>query len=299
MKRGLHDVNSSISFAKIIQYADDTKLYMNVSSDLEHTKLQLDIDSFAQWCSANKLDLNRRKTKHLSYTRLTNNNNHNFTLNAITIAKEEKIKDLGIIFDNKLTFKEHIATTIVRVNQLIGFIYRRHKELKDKKILLLMYKSLILPIIEYGTIVWSTDTIVDLGLIEHAQRKFTRLILNVPPDPRCNRYLDYQQRLKKLERLQLKDRKNLLRILYITKLINTPENVPSLNNYIARNPTIRNLRKTRSFMLPKYSTALAERCPMTSMQRVFNEHQHLFAISDSIVIIKLKIKQHYLQSTRN
>lgn len=131
-----HDVYSSIKFAKITQYADDTKIYMKITNDIDQTKLQLDIDSVAQWCTTNKLELNPIKTKHISFNRAINRSNHQYTILSSDIANESNIKDLGIHFDNKLTFKKHIATTITRVNQLIGFIHRRHRELKEKKILL-------------------------------------------------------------------------------------------------------------------------------------------------------------------
>lgn len=131
----------------------------------------------------------------------------------------------------------------------------------------------------------SSETIGDSGLIEHTQRKFTRLILNVPPDPRSERYLNYHQRLKLLGLMRLEDRKYLLRILYITKLIKKPENIPSINNYVVRNPTMRDLRSTRSFMIANYTSALAERCPMRAMQGVYNEKQHLFSTSASLISV--------------
>lgn len=112
-----HDVDTSVKFSK---------LYMNVNTDLEYTQLQLDINSFAEWCALNKLELNPNKTKHVAYNRSTRIINYQYSIriHSAIIIKEAKIKDLGIYFDCKLTFKGHIATTIIRDNQLIGFIRR-------------------------------------------------------------------------------------------------------------------------------------------------------------------------------
>ena len=58
----------------------------------------------------------------------------------------ESTKDLGVIVDNNLTFKEHITDKIKKANTMLGIIKRNFRYLVliiDEKTFLLLYKSLV------------------------------------------------------------------------------------------------------------------------------------------------------------
>ena len=42
----------------------------------------------------------------------------------VTIEKVESEKDLGVIFNSKLNFTEHISTKVSKANQIVGLIFR-------------------------------------------------------------------------------------------------------------------------------------------------------------------------------
>lgn len=121
-----HDLPATIKFAHILQYADDSKLLMEIGSDFDRTKLQIDINNLTEWCDQNGLRINGNETKFVRfYRRIANvaaGDQINYHVNVSIIEYTEKIIDLGILFDNKLTFKPHIASTIAKVNMIIGFI---------------------------------------------------------------------------------------------------------------------------------------------------------------------------------
>ena len=66
------------------------------------------------------------------------------------IEKVANEKDLGVIIDSKLTFRDHITSKVNLANRNLGIIFRTFTFL-DTEIFLNLYK----PHLEYATVVWS------------------------------------------------------------------------------------------------------------------------------------------------
>ena len=80
----------------------------------------------SDWGSINGLPLNIKKCSILK-----NNINLNYHINSYTLAKVESIKDLGVIFNNKLNFKEHIDYVFAKSMRSLGFLKRNCVEFKN------------------------------------------------------------------------------------------------------------------------------------------------------------------------
>lgn len=265
-----YDLPAVIKYANILQYADDTKLLMEISSDFDRTKLQMDINNLAGWCDENGMRINGSKTRFVSFNKRIVDaslmDNIIYHVNLSTIERTEEILDLGILFDNKLTFKPHVATTIAKVNLINGFIRRCRKDFRNRRIRLSLYRTLALPILEYGTTIWCPTTVTEIGMLELLQRQFTRFLLGVPPDLRSTRYITYEQRLKTLDLLKLEERRIIAKICFIVKILNSQSSAPTLNEYLYRNPSARILRSPRHFELPNLSSNFAKKNPMINCQ---------------------------------
>ena len=70
------------------------------------------------------------------------------------IQKVTSEKDLGVIVDNKLLFREHIGKKVGIANRNLGLIFKTF-EFMDKDMFLSLYKSIVRPHLEYLTVVWS------------------------------------------------------------------------------------------------------------------------------------------------
>lgn len=81
-------------------FADDTKLYLEINSFEDTQKLQNSIDDFAQWCVENDLDVNEQKCHVMTVTRKNNPLVANYTLNGKILNRVQEHKDLGIIVDS-------------------------------------------------------------------------------------------------------------------------------------------------------------------------------------------------------
>ena len=74
-------------------------------------------------------------------------------MNDISVLSDSSIKDLGITFQDTLTFNEHISKITSTENSRLGII-RNTFHIIDKEGFLILYKSNVRPRLEYGISVW-------------------------------------------------------------------------------------------------------------------------------------------------
>ena len=187
-------------------FADDTKLY-NVTANC--VQLQDDIDDLQKWSEM----WNLCKVMHVG----SNNQRCDYTMKlndteTINIVKCEEDKDLGVIFDCKLSFDVHIQSAISKANKIVGIIKRTFTYLSRKSFILL-YKSLVRPRLEYANVIWFPYLKRQSSAIEKIQRRVTRLLFD--PDT-----LNYRHRMYYLRLPSLKYRRLRADMIQVYKIIN-------------------------------------------------------------------------------
>ena len=73
-------------------------------------------------------------------------------LNNIQVERTSYQKHLGILFDEKMNFKQHVYNAIIKVNKGISVIKKLRYSL-PRKSLLIMYKVFLTPLFDYGNII--------------------------------------------------------------------------------------------------------------------------------------------------
>ncbi len=95
-------------------YADDTQLYLSFWPDDPTVAARISgcLADISAWMKEHHLQLNLAKTE-LFVCPATPNLQHDFTtkLRSSTITLSSSVRKLGVIFDDQLTFKDHIAKT--------------------------------------------------------------------------------------------------------------------------------------------------------------------------------------------
>ena len=84
-------------------------------------------------------------------------------------------KDLGITFESNGSFDKHIDNTVLKANRNLGIIKRTFQQI-DQEMLVVLYKSLVRPILEYGSQVWSPLKKGQIDRIESVHRRMTRIL---------------------------------------------------------------------------------------------------------------------------
>ena len=208
----INDLIQVLKNSNIRLFADDAKIFKVISSQDDAINLQCDIDKVVNWTKIWKLEFNVSKCKvlHLGVS----NNEYNYKmehLNEITLlqsATEEK--DLGVIFDNKLQFDQHIGSIVRKSNIVLGLIKRNFKYMNED-IFVKLYKTLVRPLVEYASPVWNPKKIKNVKLLEGIQRRATKLIAQVKDLP-------YPLRLQKLNLTTLEYRRKRNDIIEVFKI---------------------------------------------------------------------------------
>ena len=131
-------------------------------------------------------------------------------MNDISVLSDSSIKDLGITFQD--TFDEHISKITSTANSRLGII-RNTFHIIDKEGFLILYKSNVMPKLEYGISVWSPHLRQHDKEIEPIQRRATRLIKGFE-------HYNYPERLQELNLPTLYYRRcDLIQVFRIIKQI--------------------------------------------------------------------------------
>ena len=96
--------------ANSLLFADDLKLYNIIDSLQDSPRLQKCLDAVFVWCTRNYLMLNESKCYVMIFAKKETPIIFSYILDNIILTKPEVIRDLGVVFDPKLSFNFHIES---------------------------------------------------------------------------------------------------------------------------------------------------------------------------------------------
>jgi Reverse transcriptase (RNA-dependent DNA polymerase)/Endonuclease-reverse transcriptase len=224
-------------------YADDTAIFTSsFRLDTIRRRLQSSISLLTNYYARWKLQLNESKTEAIMFT----NKRKIKQISPIIINKSKipwlpEVKYLGLILDSKLNWSKHIKHITNKCNNAICLLYpiiNRKSKLTSKNKLLL-YKTILRPLITYGCAAWSPLTKTNFRKLQIIQNKCLKMAFDLPPGT----YLEDFQKFIKLSSIEE----------LITKLNNNHYHKMLTNK---TNPLLFNVNKTkyiskkRNFKLP-------------------------------------------------
>ena len=166
-------------------YADDTVIVSSADSDVEAVSKNKDvIGEVEEWCKVNKILLNREKTKHMYIgpDRRIKGEPEEFVVNDVTIERVQNFKYLGVILDDKLIFDKNIERMNSTVNGKLISLARVRKYM-DANTSLLLYKQMILPLLDYMCVIVDSSISRIIRKIQPLQNCSIKIILGI------NRYV--------------------------------------------------------------------------------------------------------------
>ena len=143
-----------------IMFADDTNMFLTGESINELVNvLNIELQSIVVWLKANKLSLNIDKTHFMLFQprRKSIATCNDVILDSHTISRVRDCKFLGVILDEKLSWKNHVFHIKNKVSKGIGILYKARANLNEKHMITL-YHSLIYPYFNYCNSIWSYAT---------------------------------------------------------------------------------------------------------------------------------------------
>lgn len=172
----INDVGNTLKFATILIFADDIKIFARIKNFYDQVCLQKDLDAIYEWSCLSQLRLNCSKCKVLSFIRSGTELQFQYTVASRPLETVERIKDLGVIFQSNFEFDTHLNAVTSKAFQLLGFLKRSTREFRSYSSIIHLYKTLIRPVLLYGSIIWSPSKITHITVLESVQHKFFRYI---------------------------------------------------------------------------------------------------------------------------
>ncbi|CAM4690211.1 unnamed protein product [Lepidochelys kempii] len=197
------------SGSALIKFADDTKLGGIANLERDRDIIQEDFDDLVNWSNSNRMKFNSEKCKvmHLGI----NNKNFSYKLGTHQLEVTEEEKDLGVLFDHRITMSCQCDVAMKKAIVVLGCI-RRGISSRDKEVVVLLHKALVRPHLEYCVQFWSPMFKKDEFKLEQIQRRATRMI-------RGMENLAYERRLKELGLFSLTKRRLRGDIIALSKYI--------------------------------------------------------------------------------
>lgn len=250
----MNDLPSACPKLLPILFADDTSLFHS-HPDMNTLMIQVNqgLNILSQWFQANKLSLNSKKSNYIDFTgknKKQTDREYKILINNTEISQVSSVRFLGVIVDDKLSWKEHVNNVSKKISKLVGVISKVRDSINDK-CLLSLYHSLIYPHITYCNIVWGTTYTSTLNCIHLIQKRFVRMVTFSNPQEHSSPLF---KQLKLLNIYQI----NVLQIcIFMYKFEHMPIDLPkSFKNYFVKNSDFHNVntRQTKDFHTPLFHT---------------------------------------------
>jgi len=206
--------DSYLDNCRILKYADDLRIFLSSPKGYNNLislqdKVQSDILNLNRWAVRSGMSFNAEKSFYVTCGGIQNP--RCYTLNNSHLPLNCTFNDLGIAASNSpIKFKKHIDSIVSKAYSKLGLINKVFR-FKNKNVTLRLFKAFVRPSLEYGSIIWSPHTVMDIKKIEKVQARMCRMI----PELKGR---SYQEQLSDLGILSLETRRLRYQLIMIYKM---------------------------------------------------------------------------------
>merc|ERR1711980_11675 len=182
----------SLTQCSIHSYADNSTLHFSTSFPRRPTQQELHTSRqdaadrltsvLSDWGKANLVLFNASKTQFLHLSNRHNlPDNYPIFFNNTQLSPSSTLDILGLSFTKTLNWKFHISSLAKSASSKLGVLHRLNQFFSPSQ-MLVMYRGLVRPCMEYASHVWGGST--HTALLDRVESKALRLI-NSPPLTSC------------------------------------------------------------------------------------------------------------------
>jgi hypothetical protein len=181
----------------ISKFADDTKIFHEVSSPTKSTLIQHDLSQLLNWSETWQMQFNASKCKVVHFGK--NNEKRPYQIGNALLDSCSCEKDLGVAIHDSIKSSSHINEQVKKANQILGLIFRT-LEYKTKHNIVPIYCSLVRPHLEYCVQAWAPHLKKDIIQLENVQKRAVNMIVGL-------RGQTYEDKLRELNLFSLTKRR--------------------------------------------------------------------------------------------
>ena len=305
----LTDIKDVIVYSKHHCYADDTQVYTSCKlSDVETSLHQIncDLENIAKFSENNSLDLNAGKSKYIIFgsksnlAKLDRKALPPVLINKRQIDREKTVKNLGIIFDENLSFEKQISKTVSKSVGKLKHAFR-FKNFLSQEAKIIIVESYILSNLNYCDILFQNLSCSSERKLQKLQNWCVRFIFG------ARKYDHVSPYYKKLKTLNIEQRRLLHSLTQMHKLRKNIGPDYLLEKLVTRNEVHQyNTRRNSDLLISKSRTSLHQKKFFNKIPKIYNDilklknlsNKPIFRVEDSVLTFKKKFKKQLLNSSQ-
>ena len=187
-------------------FADDVKVYCEISDASDSACLQKALDIIANWAEEWQLSISVSKCNILTIGHTGTDDTTEYYINDCQLPRVISCRDLGVTVTRDLSSSQHVNEIVNKAHQRANHIIRCFVS-GHISTLIRAFIVYVRPILEYNSVVWSPSLKKNIDLIEKVQRRFTKRLFGLKD-------LTYKERLVRLNLPSLE-----LRRLYLDLIL--------------------------------------------------------------------------------
>lgn len=158
--------------------------------------------------------------------------NYSYNANGSYLSQVSEYKYLGVIFSHNLKWHAHINHISAKALRKLGYLKRTLKN-ATLECKLTAYKSLVRPILDYASTVWSPHLTCDITQLESIQKKAIRFIFG-----RYDRSFSPSSHAHILSLQTLEHRRKCERVILLHKIVHTPSGIHAPFSFVPANTRV-------------------------------------------------------------
>ena len=182
----VNDICNISTLVNLILFADDTSLFFSHhNAETLFQIVNMELEKLSKWFKINKMSLHIHKTKYILFGNKAPSPDIKIIIDNECLDKVLETNFLGVTVEHSLTWKKQITSIESKISKGIG-ILAKMKSKFNKKTLLLLYSTLILPYLNYCSEIWGNTYESHLKKICLLQKKAIRIISGLKPLDHCS-----------------------------------------------------------------------------------------------------------------
>ena len=237
------------------------------------------------------MDFNPAKTKMIVFSNKKAKSRPNIFLKDIKINQVATHKHLGIFLSKNMKWTTHIDYSVNKARKKLGLLRRQSKSLSTKQ-KIDTYKTMIRPVLEYGSVLFDNCSVCDNLKIESCQRTAALICTGAMRRTETKLLLEY------LRWDSLEDRRKISKTSLFYKIIHNQAPLYLSRNITFKQPQTRTLRNTQTIYFPRCRLETYKKSFFPSCIHIWNTLPEKLINAKNYATFKKEIKHHLNLGTR-
>lgn len=148
----INDMVPTVTFSRILLYADDSECFKAIHSNLDCDLLQQDLNSLVNWSSEWNMTFNASKCVHMRFGSVIPDSG--YSLNGCNIVTTAEHKDVGVVLTSNMSFSTHLNQILSKAYRSLGMIRRLVPSNSNTDLKRSLYLSLVRSHLVHCSQVW-------------------------------------------------------------------------------------------------------------------------------------------------